>query len=332
MAVKAGLNLNINSMILKKTLLLLLTLGPLGLGFLDLNVTAEDIAADPSAVPSALTYTEPQVVKIELEAVELTANIAEGDSYTYWTFDGQVPGPFLRVREGDTVELTLTNNENNKNHHSIDLHAVTGPGGGADATTVEPGQSKTVTFKALNPGLFVYHCAHPSAAVHMAHGMYGLILVEPEGGLPPVDQEFYVMQGEFYRSDKNLSEPEYIVFNGKTEALNGKMVVNTGDTVRIYMGNGGVNFISSFHIVGEIFDRVYSEASMGGALEENVQTTLVPAGGATIVEFTAEVPGDYALVDHALARVSKGAVGILTVLGEENSDIFTGEQVHGHNH
>lgn len=319
-------------MIIKKIFLLLLTLGMLALGFLDLNATANDIAADPSAVPSALMYTEPQVVKIELEALELTANIAEGDSYAYWTFDGQVPGPFLRVREGDTVELTLTNNENNKNHHSIDLHAVTGPGGGAEATTVEPGESKTVTFKALNPGLFVYHCAHPSAAVHMAHGMYGLILVEPEGGLPPVDQEFYVMQGEFYRSDKNLSEPEYIVFNGKEEALNGKMLVNTGDTVRIYMGNGGVNFISSVHIVGEIFDRVYPEASMGGTLEENVQTTLVPAGGATIVEFTAEVPGEYALVDHALARVSKGAVGILTVLGEEKSDIFTGEQVHGHNH
>ncbi|QQR54547.1 multicopper oxidase domain-containing protein [Candidatus Peregrinibacteria bacterium] len=293
---------------------------------------SENIAADPSDLPAPLTRTEPQTVEIELEAKEVRSEIAEGATYSYWTFDGQVPGPFLRVRQGDTIKLTLTNNEANENHHSIDLHAVTGPGGGAEATTVKPGESKTVTFKALNPGLFVYHCAHPSAAVHMSHGMYGLILVEPEGGLPPVDHEFYVMQGEFYSNEKNLNEPKYIVFNGKGESLDGKMIVSVNDTVRIYMGNGGVNFISSFHIVGEIFDQVYPEASIGNETHKNIQTTLVPAGGATIVEFTAEMPGDYFLVDHALARISKGAIGTLTVLGEENHAIFEGEEAHGHNH
>ncbi len=307
----------------------------IGLSFINLNSSvaySENIAADPTNVPAPINRTEPQTIEIELEAKEVRSEIAEGETYSYWTFDGQVPGPFLRVRQGDTIKLTLTNNEANKNHHSIDLHAVTGPGGGAEATTVKPGESKTVAFQALNPGLFVYHCAHPSAAVHMAHGMYGLILVEPEGGLPSVDHEFYVMQGEFYSNDRNLDDPKHIVFNGKGESLDGQMVVGVNDTVRIYVGNGGVNFISSFHIVGEIFDQVYPEASIGNETIKNVQTTLVPAGGATIVEFKAEVPGDYFLVDHALTRTSKGAIGTLTVLGEENHAIFEGEEAHGHNH
>lgn len=307
----------------------------------------ENIAADPNNVPQATNRHEPTTVEITLTAKEVVAEMADGISFNYWTFDGQVPGPMLRVRVGDTVRLTLKNDPNNLHQHNIDLHAVTGPGGGSSVTTVAPGEEKTLTFKALNPGLFVYHCAYPNMANHMAHGMYGLILVEPEEGLPPVDREFYVMQGEFY-SKSGLGHrglqifdaeamlngtPTYIVFNGKTGGLADKMTAQTGESVRIFVGNGGVNQVSSFHVVGEIFDRVYPEGSMGNLDYTNVQTTLVPAGGASIVEFNTEVPGNYVLVDHALARVDRGAWGILHVEGQASSTIYDGvfsNNNHGH--
>lgn len=297
-----------------------------------------DIAGDPNDIPPPIDRVEPAEVNMEIEAKEVIAEMAPGVYFNYWTFSGQVPGPFLRVREGDTVNLTLKNNPTSLHHHSIDLHAVTGPGGGAAVTMVEPGQSKTLRFKALNPGLFVYHCAHPNVATHMAHGMYGLILVEPKEGLPKVDKEFYAMQGEFYSSGalgkKGLQifdagkmldgHPEYIVFNGRTKSLNGKMKADVGNNIRLFVGNGGVNLISSFHVIGEIFDKVYPEAAIGSESHKNVQSTAIPAGGATIAEFKLEVPGKYILVDHALARLDRGAWGVMEVAGEENKEIFDG--------
>jgi nitrite reductase (NO-forming) len=308
-----------------------------------------DIARDPGDVPPAITRTAPDRVKIELETKEVIGTMADGVQFNYWTFNDTVPGPLLRVREGDTVELTLKNHPSSINHHNIDLHAVTGPGGGATVTNVAPGESKTFTFKALNPGLYVYHCAHPNVATHMAHGMYGLILVEPKEGLSKVDREFYVMQGEFYSTgdigkrglqifdaQKMLDgKPEYVVFNGRVGGAVGKMNVKTGDRVRLYIGNGGVNMISSFHVIGEIFDAVYPEASMGvGAdVHRNIQTTLVPAGGAAIAEFAVEVPGKYILVDHALSRLERGAWGIIEAFGDSNPGVFQGSSdggSHGH--
>ncbi len=294
-----------------------------------------DIAALPD-VTGAIATTEEREVEIRITAKEVLSEIAPGVTMNYWTFDGTVPGPFLRVREGDMVHLTLTNDQTSLHHHSIDLHAVTGPGGGAVATNVAPGESKDFRFRALNPGLYVYHCAHPNVANHMAHGMYGMILVEPKEGLPKVDKEFYVMQGEIYTSEKMgakglqvidagkmlSGDAEYITFNGRVGGVNDKMTAKVGDTVRIYFGNGGVNHISSFHVIGEIFDTVYPEASVGGTLFKNVQTTAVPAGGAAMVEFKLDVPGKYILVDHALARLDRGAWGVLEVTGEENKDIF----------
>lgn len=305
-----------------------------------------DIARDPNDIPPPLGRTEPATVKVELTTKEVIAEMAPGVYMNYWTFDGKVPGPFIRVREGDTVELTLHNDPTSLHHHNIDLHAVTGPGGGAVSTMVAPGERKTVTFKALHPGLFVYHCATPNVANHMTHGMYGLILVEPEEGLSPVDHEYYVMQGEFYAAGgmgrKGLQlfdaqamldgNPTYIVFNGRTGGLGAHMQATTGETVRMYVGNGGVNLISSFHVIGEIFDRVFPEASLGAEPHADIQTTLVPAGGATVVEFDLNVPGNYVLVDHALARMEKGAWGVLTVAGEENKEIYDGEIISGHGH
>lgn len=305
-----------------------------------------DIARDPTDVPQTVVYSEDGVVEVNLTTTEVIAEMADGTTINYWTFDNTVPGPFLRARLGDTIRLTIKNDETSLHPHNIDLHAATGPGGGAAATIVAPGESKTLTIKALNAGLFVYHCAFGNPGLHMTHGMYGLILVEPEGGLPPVDKEFYVMQGEFYteggmgRDGLQLfdtqafldGKPQYIVFNGRTGALAEGMNANVGDTVRMYVGNGGVNLISSFHVIGEIFDRVYREGDLESPPARSLQTTLVPAGGAVMIEFKVEYPGKYTLVDHALARVDRGAWGVLHVTGEADPTIYDGEITTGGGH
>jgi nitrite reductase (NO-forming) len=306
----------------------------------------ENIAQDPNNVPKTVTYSEDGVVEISLTTREVIAEMADGTTFNYWIFDNAVPGPFLRVREGDTVHLTIHNDETSLHPHNVDFHAVTGPGGGAAATIVGPGETKELTFKALNAGLYIYHCAFGNPGLHMTHGMYGLILVEPEGGLPPVDKEFYIVQGEFYSSgamgreglqlfdtqDYLEGRPQYVVFNGKTGALMDNMTAEVGDTVRMYVGNGGVNLVSSFHVIGEIFDRVYREGDLVSPPAVNLQTTLVPAGGAVMVEFKVDYPGNYVLVDHALARVDRGAWGMLHVTGEADPAIYDGQIQTGGGH
>lgn len=295
------------------------------------------VAKDPADIPPPVGGREPQLVKVEMVAKELDGQLKDGITFTYWTFDGVVPGKMLRVRAGDTVELTLHNDPSSTQPHSIDLHAVNGPGGGAEATQVLPGETKTFRFKAMNPGVYVYHCATPYIPAHIANGMYGLIVVEPEGGLRPVDREFYVMQGEIYASlrphqrgharfsDQDLwnEQPNFVVFNGQYQALTGEhaMRAQVGETVRIFIGNGGPNLASSFHVIGEIFDVVHKEGASEAST--NIQTTLIPAGGAAWVEFTVDVPGDYILVDHSINRASgKGAIAVLHVEGPENPEIF----------
>jgi nitrite reductase (NO-forming) len=296
------------------------------------------IVRDPADLPGPLAPAGPRTVKVQLEAVELVGKLATETTYSYWTFNGKVPGPFIRVRLGDTVELDFKNHSDSRMIHSVDLHAVTGPGGGATMTQTPPGEAKSFRFKTLNPGLYVYHCATPMVANHISSGMYGLILVEPPGGLPKVDHEFYVMQGEIYTDrpfgqrghdefsvEKLLAErPEYFVFNGAVGALTAEhpMKAKVGETVRIFFGVGGPNATSSFHVIGEILDRVYEQAAVGSPVAMNVQTTTVPAGGATIVEFKLEVPGRYILVDHALARLERGLAGFLIVEGPDNPDVF----------
>lgn len=312
-----------------------------GLNFLRQSENFErvnDIAADPNIVPEPITRKTSEIVKQHFTTKEVISEVAPGIYNNYWTFDGQVPGPMLRVREGDTVETTITNHESSIHAHNIDLHAVTGPGGGAELSKVSPGETKTFRWKAMQPGLYIYHCATSNVSVHNSHGQYGLILVEPKEGLPKVDKEFYVVQGELYTQGgigkKGLvlfdpqalleGNPTYVTFNGKIQGEN-RMKVKKGETVRIYVGNGGVNLISSFHIIGEIFDTVYPEAAMGpgSAVYKNVQTTAVPAGGAAIVEFKADVPGKYLLVDHALARMNKGAWMTIEVEGSDSPDIYS---------
>ena len=298
-----------------------------------------DIVRDPTEVPAPIGVREPQTVRVELETIELLGTLDDGTTYRYWTFDGKVPGPMVRVRVGDTVEVTLKNHEESWMNHNVDFHAVTGPGGGGVATVAEPGQEKGFTFKALNPGLYVYHCAVPMAAQHIANGMYGMILVEPEEGLKPVDHEFYIMQGEIYTEedfgsqgeltesyDKLMDErPEYFVFNGAVGALSESkpLQAKVGDTVRIFFGVGGPNYTSSFHVIGEIFDDVYPMGSVTTGTTKDVQTVTVPPGGAVITDFTLQVPGNYVLVDHALTRAARGLVGILQVDGPDDHEVFS---------
>lgn len=294
----------------------------------------------PPMVPAAITRKHPAKVVVRLEVTEEVKQLADGVDYTFWTFGGSVPGKFIRIRENDEVEFHLLNHPDSKNPHNIDLHAVTGPGGGASSTFTAPGHETVFNFKALNPGLYVYHCATAPVGMHIANGMYGLILVEPEEGLPAVDKEYYVMQGDFYTKgkfgeaglqpfdmEKALDEkPTYVVFNGAVGSLTGDNAITAkkGETVRLYIGNGGPSLISSFHVIGEIFDKVYPEG--GSNVNTNVQTTLIPAGGAAMTEFKVEVPGNYVLVDHSIFRTfNKGALGMLKVEGPEELAIYSGQ-------
>ncbi len=293
----------------------------------------------PPFVPDPIGSRPAKQVIVDMEILEQEGQMANGVSYIYWTFGGSVPGSFIRTRVGDEVEFTLKNHPDNKLPHNIDLHSVTGPGGGASSSFVAPGHEITFSFKTLNPGLYVYHCATAPVGMHIANGMYGLILVEPAGGYPKVDKEYYIMQGDFYTKGNN-GEPglqpfdmqkaidehaDYVVFNGATDALTGDNAITAevGETIRLFVGNGGPNLTSSFHVIGEIFDKVYVEG--GKLINHDVQTTLIPAGGAAIVEFKVEAPGTFVLVDHAIFRAfNKGALGMLKVTGEDNPSVYSG--------
>lgn len=297
----------------------------------------EAFTTPPPKVPDPVGNRPAKKVIVHLEVIEKVGELANGVKYNFWTFGGTVPGSFIRIRVGDLVELRLKNNGNNTFPHNIDLHAVNGPGGGAEASFVTPGQTSVFRFKATNPGLFVYHCAVAPVGMHIGNGMYGLILVEPEGGLPKVDKEFYVMQGDFYTKgnfgdqgfqefdlDKAINEtPTYVLFNGSTGGLLGanELQAKVGDKIRIFFGNGGPNLTSSFHLIGEIFDHAYPNG--GTTRLDNIQTITVGPGSSAMVEFVAKVPGEYVLVDHAITRAfNKGAVGRLHVAGDDDHKLF----------
>jgi nitrite reductase (NO-forming) len=325
------------------------SLGAMSLGLLTFVSTASwavgpeavSIVQDPTAVGTPVGKRGPKTLKFTLEVQEVLGVLdAEAKTtFKYWTFNGKVPGPMLRGRVGDTIEITLKNAKGNSLLHNIDLHAVWGQGGGAALMNVAPGEEKSFVFKATTPGLFVYHCAMPIIAQHISSGMYGMILIEPEGGLPKVDKEFYIMQGDMYAEgagpekefslDKMMAEqPTNVVMNGSAGALAANpMKVKVGDEVRIFFGDGGPNLISSFHIIGAILDRVYHEGSLTSKPLTDVQTTLVPAAGTTMVEFKARVPAKYILVDHALTRLMKGNVAIIQAEGADVPDLFRAGKV-----
>lgn len=292
-------------------------------------------------VPTPITRKKPARVTINLETKEVTKTLADGVEYTFWTFGGTVPGPMIRIRKGDYVDFNLHNHPSSKMPHNIDLHAVTGQGGGAEGSFTAPGHTSTFSFRALNAGLYIYHCATAPVGMHIANGMYGLILVEPEEGYPKVDKEFYVVQSEFYTKGKFgekglqpfdmekalLEHPDYVVFNGSVGAIAGEKTLkaNVGENVRIYFGVGGPNIAANFHVIGEIFDFVYQEGGIR-ATQQEVQTTVVPPGGSAIVDFKIDIPGTFILVDHAIFRTfNKGALGTIKVEGPRNPMIYTGK-------
>lgn len=330
-----------------KQILVMTAVGLLSVGAVAADaVKGEEVAVltDAPQVPPPITRKYATKVIVNLETKEVKMRLADGVDYTFWTFGGKVPGKFIRIREGDQVEFHLHNHPSSKLPHNIDLHAVTGQGGGAEGSFTAPGHSSTFKFKALNSGLFVYHCATAPVGMHIGNGMYGLILVEPKEGLPKVDREFYVMQSEFYTKGKYGApglqpfsmtkaveeKADYVVFNGNVGALVGDNAIkaNVGETVRMFVGNGGPNLVSSFHVIGEIFDKVYVEG--GKVVNENVQTTLIPAGGSSIVEFKLNTTGTFILVDHSIFRAfNKGAIGMLKVDGKPDHEVYSGKTEDG---
>ncbi|MDO8572265.1 MAG: multicopper oxidase domain-containing protein [bacterium] len=359
------------------------------------TVETDDISRKANTIPGPITRKENTKVVVNLEARQVVAEIAPGTTYEYWTYNGTVPGPFIRVKEGDTVEVRLAhvhadsgshasqdfphsfsvdnfsvavaeadaghNNGTNEmpmntgdghamsaedatheaeghGEHSIDLHSVMGPGGGAMLSKTKPDETTVFQFKAQRAGLFIYHCASPHIPTHIANGMYGMILVEPQEGLRPVDKEFYVMQADMYTKglfgqkghqeldlEKLKNErPEYFVFNGRVGGVAGENAIHVkaGETVRIFFGVG-THIASNFHIIGGIFDRLYPEGDIISPPHRNVQTTIVPPGGSAMIETTFDVPGKYLLVDHSLSRaIDKGALGEIIVEGVPRPDVF----------
>ena len=290
-------------------------------------------------VPPPITRRHPVLLICNMTFDAVTSSLTRKYKYEFWTMNGTCPGPFIRTRVGDVVEVNVTNNDTSGMPHNIDFHAIMGPGGGAPLLLADQHKTKSGHFKMTVPGLYVYHCAAAPVPLHIANGMYGLILVEPEGGLPLVDKEFYVMQSEFYIDepdkgsnvatcayDKGLREDaDVVVFNGREGSLTDKSVLksNVGDRVRIFFGNGGPNLISSFHVIGGIFDKLYREGDLISPPARGVQTTLVPPGGSCVVELKTDVPGNLTLVDHALFRLDKGCVGFLQVGGaKDNKELY----------
>lgn len=297
----------------------------------------EEALVSPPNVPPPIHRDYPARVIVRLETKEIVKEIADGVRYNFWTFNGSVPGPMIRVRQGDTVEMHLKNDPDSHMAHNIDMHAVMGPGGGAAVSVTAPGHESVFDFKAMRAGLYIYHCATPPVPMHIANGMYGLILVEPPQGLPKVDREYYVVQGDFYTTGDYhapglqsfdmkkllLEQPTYVLFNGREGSLTGANALTSkvGDTVRLFVGDGGPNLVSSFHVIGQIFDSVNVEG--GTLVNHNVQTTLIPAGGATMVEMHTLVPGTFLLVDHSITRAfMQGALGQLVVKGPLAPDLY----------
>ena len=305
------------------------------------SVDVDRIAADPTDIPDPIDRSSPTTVDVELETRELVAEVEPGVTYTYMTFDSQIPGPMIRVRQGDTVNLTVTSREENSMPHNIDLHAVRGPGGGAEASMVAPGETATFSFKATYPGAFIYHCAVPNLDYHISSGMFGLILVEPKEGLPEVDHEFYFGQHELYTTGEAgeeghhdfdmdamaAEEPTYVLMNGEKYAITGNgygpATVDVGDTARVYFVTGGPNLTSSFHPIGCVWDEVWPQGGIGGTPHENIQTTPVMPGSCTIATMHFEVPGPVKLVDHALSRVArKGFMAVIEAEGPARPEVF----------
>jgi len=307
-------------------------------------VDVEQVAADPTDLPDPVDWSEPKHHDITLTAEEVTAEIEDGVTFDFMTFDGQIPGPMIRVRQGDTISFTLENAPENNMPHNVDMHAIYGTGGGAVATTANPGESNAESFTAMYPGAYIYHCAVPNLDYHISSGMFGMIVVEPEEGLPAVDQELYYGQHEIY-TDKptgtkghhgfdmgamKAENPTYVVLNGEKYAYSaakyGPTEVQKGDSVRVFMVDGGPNLTSSFHPIGNVWSTLYPQGSFTSDPHRDIQTQPVAPGSCVVADMETPVPSRIKLVDHALSRVArKGLLAEIDVLGEKEPELFDPE-------
>jgi nitrite reductase (NO-forming) len=305
------------------------------------SVDVDRVAADPRDVPAPIDRNEPATVEVEMVTKEVVAEVEDGVTFTYMTFDGQIPGPMVRTRVGDTVDLTIRNDESNSMAHNVDFHACRGPGGGAETTMVAPGETEHLRFKVTYPGAFVYHCAVANVDYHISAGMFGLIVVEPEEGLPAVDHEFYLGQHELYTKgaageeghhdfdfeSMAAEDPTYVLMNGEKYAItpdtHDEMNVETGDTARVFYAVGGPNLTSSVHAIGSVWDEVWAEGALANDPQRYVQTLPVAPGSACVATMSFPVPGDFKLVDHALSRVArKGAIAVVRATGPADEEVF----------
>lgn len=315
-------------------------------------------AADPGEqhvayapdVPAPISRVDQRVFDVRLEVLEGVCPLDPANDVTFemWGYrlegDDKVvcgsPGPVIRGRVGDLARITLTNSPDNNHPHNIDFHAVTGQGGGAADLTVAPGETATIEARLLYPGAFMYHCAYGDVPEHIAHGMYGMFIVDPERPLVEVDHEWAVMQSEWYVTEPDADgaveldrdamfaeEPRYVTFNGRTDALTGdnSLHMDVGERARIYMVNEGLNLDSNWHPIGSHWDTVYPEAATHplNRVIRGSQSTLVVAGGGTVTELVGVVPSTIILVDHALVRTFyKGAIGLVVVGGDADEEVF----------
>jgi nitrite reductase (NO-forming) len=284
----------------------------------------------PAAEPAPrLARLEPaernRLHRIRLEMKHAPIVIAPGVTYAAWTFGGTVPGPALHVRQGDTVDFTLVNGANIP--HSMDFHAAEiAPS--KYYTNVMPGDSLHYRFVARVPGAFMYHCGTAPVAMHIANGMYGALVVDPATPRSKAN-ELVLVQSEFYlnaKPDRDGNQgldwqkllgqaPDHIVFNGRAgQYASHPIEARPDELIRIYLVNAGPNRISSFHVVGGIFERVFEDGTQANPLI-GVQTVNVPVGGGAIFEVRLREPGDYPFVTHAFADATKGAVGVLRASG-----------------
>lgn len=305
----------------------------------------EAILALAPQVPPPLQRKHSARVVANLLVKDKAMAVSGNRKYNFWPFGfmdqgGEmklgVPGPMIRARVGDILEVNFTNLDSSGMAHNVDFHCVHGPGGGSPCLFAEQDETKTGLFLLSAPGLYIYHCSAAPIPIHINNGMFGLVLVEPTEGLPPVDKEFYIVQHELYAQadaetgdyetdyDGGVSEsPKHVLFNGREGCLVEKpMIVNQGERVRLFFGNAGPNLISSLHVIGVIFDKVYREGDMLSQPGRSIQTTIVPAGGAVVVEFELQVPGTYTMLDHAIFRIDKGAVAMLKCKGLPRPDLY----------
>jgi nitrite reductase (NO-forming) len=311
------------------------------------EVDTDQVAADPTDIPDPIDRDEPTTHDVTLTVEEVTAEIEPGVTFDYLTFDGQIPGPMVRVRQGDTINFTMENLDGNQLPHNVDFHAVYGTGGGAVATTASPGSENSMKFQARYPGAFIYHCAVPRLDYHISAGMFGMIVVEPKGGLPEVDRELYFGQHELY-TDKPTGEeghhapdpeamaaedPTYVLLNGEkyawAAANRGPIETNVGETVRVFMVDGGPNLSSNFHPIGNVWSRAYRDGGLpedgdvAAYADKHIQTMKVPPGSCMIGEMEMEVTERIKLVDHALSRVRhKGLLAEVDANGAEDEAIY----------